>query len=505
MTGMLKKNSGLDIRFPVRNAPQNGEMVSSFSIGKHSALYVFARGVPGLINLLALSLYTRLLNADDYGRYILVITGVGLLNLSLFNWLKLGILRFLPVHKDHPTTLLSAVAAGFLIVVAVTGLGGVLVAMVWPNMQLREYLFWGLGLLWTQAWLNNNLEIASAQLNPVLYGNLSCFRSLLGLGLGGGLAWIGWGAEGLLLGLILANMLSSAWLWRRHWKGTQPYRPDRSVFRDILFYGLPLSATASLAFILSSSDRFMIDFLLGEEQVGLYAAGYDLAHHVLTVICMTIGLAATPLAINAMERGGCGAAQSQFIENGQMFLAVTIPAAVGLFIVAEGAINLFIGQEFREAAYQVFPLIVVGTFLQGVKFYYLDCAFFLHKNTGKLMVTVFPAAVLNIVLNFLWLPEFGYIGAAWSTVLSYGLAFLFTFFYTISTLKMPMPWIELMKVLIAAGAMGASLILLRRMLSLHFFFEIALGIAVYAAIGWTLGISLLRDIARTILLRGRGM
>ena len=39
---------------------------------RHSFIYLFARGVPGVINFLAIAVYTRLLPPEEYGQYALV-------------------------------------------------------------------------------------------------------------------------------------------------------------------------------------------------------------------------------------------------------------------------------------------------------------------------------------------------------------------------------------------------------------------------------------------------
>ncbi len=477
--------------------------MSGRELRRQSAQYVLARGVPGLVNLLALGLFTRLLDADEYGRYTLVIAGVGLLNLVLFNWLKLGLLRFLPAHREDPTRLLSTVAAGFLGVVALTGLAGVTSAAVWSEPTLRDFLAVGLGVLWSQAWLNNSLEMARARLDPIRYGRVSLMKAVLGLAFGGGLAWAGLGAHGILLGLVLGSFLPSAWLMRRDWRGVRPHRPDRPLMSEILRYGLPLSVTASLSFILASSDRFMIKIMLSDGEVGLYAAGYDLAHHILTVIGITIGLAATPLAINALERGGWDEARAQYLENGKLFMAVVVPAGVGLFILTRGVVDLVIGPEFRDAAYGIFPWVVVGSFMSGTKFYYLDSAFFLHKHTSRLLLTIAPAAILNIVLNLLWLPEHGYIAAAWSTFASYALALLLTLIYVGAVLRMPLPWMVMVRVVIAAGLMGAVIVWTQRAWSPHLVVQIGIGVLVYGGLGWLVGVPLVRDLFATGAARWR--
>src|SRR5947209_6168500 len=74
----------------------------------HAAIYLLARGLPGLIAFLTIPLFTRLLEPEEYGRYALVLATVMLLNALLFQWLRLSMVRFLPACKDEPVRLKSA-------------------------------------------------------------------------------------------------------------------------------------------------------------------------------------------------------------------------------------------------------------------------------------------------------------------------------------------------------------------------------------------------------------
>ncbi|MDB5332470.1 MAG: polysaccharide biosynthesis protein, partial [Phycisphaerales bacterium] len=57
----------------------------------HAAIYLIARGVPGVVAFLTIPLFTRLLDPVDYGRYTLVVATVALLNALLFQWLRLSL------------------------------------------------------------------------------------------------------------------------------------------------------------------------------------------------------------------------------------------------------------------------------------------------------------------------------------------------------------------------------------------------------------------------------
>ena len=450
-------------------------------IARQVLYYMIARGLPGIINLGAMALYTRFLDARDYGRYTLLFAGVGMLNLVLFHWLGNALLRFYPAHRESPNALMSALLMGFSVVagcVVVAGMG--LVAATAPR-EVSHFLLLGLGLLLTQGWVHNNLELFRAKFDPSGYGWTATRVAGLSLVFGGG-------AVGVGAGVLVSNSIVAILLWRQNWRGTSFRLVDRDILGDTLRYGLPIAVSASLSFVLSYSDRFMIEWLLGTTQVGLYAPGYDLANYFLLVICATIGLAVTPLAINALTEGGWVAGSSQFRSNGLMFLMIAIPAAAGLLIVGEDLVNIVLGSVYREAAHQVYPFIVVGTLLQCSKFHYLDSAFFLHKAAGKLLFMAIPAALLNVLLNYFWLPEYGYVAAAWSTMFSYGLAFVMTLSYVAFVLRMPLPWAGAIRVGLATVIMVGVVLSVQQLTSASLLLDILLGGVTYGLAAWAMGL-----------------
>ncbi len=77
------------------------------NIFRHTAIYLVAHGVPGIMAFLAIPLFTRLLGPSSYGRYALFLTTVNLLNALLFQWLRLALVRYLPAWRHEPQRLKS--------------------------------------------------------------------------------------------------------------------------------------------------------------------------------------------------------------------------------------------------------------------------------------------------------------------------------------------------------------------------------------------------------------
>lgn len=423
----------------------------------HSALYLLARGAPGILNFLALALYTRFLLPEDYGRYGLIIAGVSFLNALTFNWLRVGLGRFYPAHLKDPQVLLSTLAFGLLGMIAVTSIAGVIAIVFWPDPSWRSLVSLGVVLLWAQAWFEMNLELARAQLSPGRYGIISFLKSVLALSIGLGLVFVGFKAHGPLLGLIIGMLAVSLLSLKYEWQQVRLNKVDFKLGKELAQYGLPLTGIAVLSFLIASSDRFILNHISGVESAGLYSAAYDIADQSLGVLMMIVNLAAIPLAFRALELHGVQAAKEQLRENIIMLLAVALPAAAGFVLCAPNIAEVVLGEHFREAAKIIIPWIVLAALIAGIKAHYIDLSFFLSKKTLAHMWIVAFTALVNIALNFLWIPSSGVLGAAYATVIAYLIGAVLSVIVGRRVFPIPMIPKEAWKIVLCTVIMSLSL------------------------------------------------
>src|SRR5690606_3730158 len=131
-------------------------------------------------------------------------------------------------------------------------------------------------------------------------------------------------------------------------------------------------------------------------------------------LMMIVTLAGLPLAVRRMELEGMSAASVQLRENGGLLLAVGLPAAVGLSMLAPQIAGVVVGHEFADVAGALMPWIAVGVFLHGMKAYYVDHAFMLAKRVRGQVIAAGCGALVNVVANLVLIPRFGLHGAAYA-------------------------------------------------------------------------------------------
>lgn len=424
---------------------------------RYTLIYGVGRGIPGVVNFMTIAIYTRMLQPDDYGYYALMIASVGLWNTVLFEWLRLGLLRLYPGHAERPHALLATLACGFGAIAVLAAIATAVAVVLIPGGDFAYMIILGLALLCAQAWFELNLELVRSQLSPVRYAHITAWRAVVALACGVVLIRAGLGAGGALLGMLVALVVSVIPFVREAWCGVRPAMADRGLLRELLVYGLPLTASLALNFIISSSDRFVLNWLVGAEATGIYAAGYDAVWHSMTLLMMTVNLAGYPIAIRALERDGVDAAREQVRQNFILLAAIAAPAAVGIAVGANAIGSVVLGAAYREAAVGLLPWVALGALIARFKSYYVDLSFHLGRKTGGQVWVMLIGAMVNVALTLWWIPMFGIYGAIYATIVAYAVAFLAGLYAGRRVFPLPAPPLEAVKPVVAAALMAAAL------------------------------------------------
>jgi O-antigen/teichoic acid export membrane protein len=426
----------------------------------HTAVYLVARGLPGVVTFIAIPLFTRLLKPADYGRYVLAAAAVALLNALLFQWLRLSLVRYLPAYREDAarlkSTLMTAAAALALIVAAAAAITCLLpIGRAW-----REVVLWCWGMLSAQALFDLCCEYCRASIRPWQVMGLHLARATATVAIGGPLVLLGAGWWGPLAGTTAAMILAVGYACRRDWRDVRPVLDPESL-AQVARYGIPLSLTVALATLIYSSDRYLIAFFLGEDAAGVYSVAVDFATQTLMLLMMVIHLAIFPLAVRAWENEGHAAVREQMRLNGSLLLAVGVPCVVGLAVIGPGVANCLIGASFRTGVVRIIPVVALGGFLAGLKAYHFDAPFQFAHRTSEQVWIVLAVAVVNILLNLIAIPAYGIAGAAVASVLAYVLSISLAVTVGRRHFDLPFPRRACAQVLTASAAMALLLYPLR--------------------------------------------
>jgi O-antigen/teichoic acid export membrane protein len=401
--------------------------------GPASLLKQIVRYAPGSVVPAALAvvwavLFTRLFSAGEYGRYALALSIASLVAGLLSQWLYQGVTRFVPGESDpgRIARLKEAIAGG-IVFVSLLGLAlGALLYLVVGGRLAGEWerlVLPGVALAIVTAAFLPLGGLLQAEFRAGRHSLYQLLGAVLRLGLALGLVLLVRDPGMLLWGSAAALALLIPFQWRDGGLplprlSRQALAEQRASLRELLSYGLPMAGWVFAGSLLDVGDRYVIQAFRGEVEVGIYGANYSLVANAMLIAAAPVLLAAHPMLIRAWNAGdGEGAARwLGMIVHAFMIAGLLLVAVVAVFSTE---IVLLLGESFREG-HRVLPVALAGGVLWQLGMYSHKPLEF-RGRTGLMFAIGIVAAAVNIGLNLLLVPRFGYMAAAYTTVVSFGL------------------------------------------------------------------------------------
>jgi len=199
---------------------------------------------------------------------------------------------------------------------------------------------------------------------------------------------------------------------------------ERATASSLLRDSLPFALLSSFTFIYARIDQVLIKQFLGATEVGLYDAAVRLVD-VWNFIPGAITSALFPALVNAHTVSPASFTKRTW-RISWLFLAIPVVICSVMFIIAPLLIRELYGPAFAGSipVLQIYIWSFIGTSLGILVQTYLTVT----NERALIAISAFVPMVINIVLNILWIPQFGTIGAAYATLISYSLVPLFFVF-----------------------------------------------------------------------------
>ena len=453
--------------------------------------------VQGVTGLLGIVVFTRLLSPAEFGVYALAFSVTSLTYTLAFTWLEAAMARFyaaeaqgerLPFHFVTIYQAFAWIALAFPVPTA-------LVLAFWPmSPSLKLAVGAGLASIIVRSLvkLTQERRRAAGDVRGAALTDIATTGG--GFLVGAAFAWAGVGGAGPLAGVGVMAALCLVVLLPLELKRLKGGRYEPARAARYAAYGIPVSLSLILALAIATTDRFVLAAYWGEGAVGVYHAGYSLANRTLDVLFIWLGMAGGPAAVAALERGGHKGLRPVAQEQASFMVALTLPAAVGLALVARPLAEVMIGPALRTGAAQVTPWIAGGGFFAGFTTYYLHTAFTLGRRTRRLLVAMAIPALCNLALTLVLIPRYGVEGAMWATFAAYALGAAASFGLGRGALPLPIPWSSVARSAIASGGMALAVLAVPAFGGFgELMAKTAAGLAAYGALAFALDICGLRS------------
>lgn len=391
---------------------------------KAGLFYIVTNVLTKAVTLLFSPIYTRLLPPSEYGIYSLYITWCGIL--AVFIGLGIsggavyrGLGKFSHREPDLLSSALGILSCVFLIILFIAlALGGVLPKLTGLSWHVNFIM---LG----EALLNSGEAVFfSYKRYRYAYGEI-CVINLLYTVLSHGIAilLINLTSLGALARIYSSFAVTAALILPRlitHLRAGNMF--SKPIWKYLLKLSVPLLPNAIALTLIAQSDKIMIKHMLGASELGKYSLAYSVGF-MITVITGALYSAVQPWIMRKLNVGKLDIAAS-FVKkliflscSGLLIFLLFVPEIFGIIATA----------EYMDAELSVYPLAVAGLlqFIANI----LSANIIHGEKTATLSVFSLSALAVNLLLNVMLLPSFGYTVASFTTALAYGMLVFLEYVY----------------------------------------------------------------------------
>jgi O-antigen/teichoic acid export membrane protein len=231
------------------------------------------------------------------------------------------------------------------------------------------------------------------------------------------LLYLGYSYKGLVIAGSMFSIIFGIFLFRVIFRDLSfSFKIDITYLKSFLKISLPLIPVFFFSWIVQSSDSFFLLYYKGEDVVGKYSIIYGLCS-VILVLTFALNYFWFPVSARL------------WVENREkyrkVFSIVFTAFATALFITvllfelnSRVIMKILVRKPDYQDAYFIIGIIAFA-FAMQVLITFLTAPLYSNKNPKMIFLSFLSGGLLNGLLNFLFIPSAGILGAAISTAVSY--------------------------------------------------------------------------------------
>ncbi len=245
--------------------------------------------------------------------------------------------------------------------------------------------------------------------------------------------------------VLLANVLQNVFLLvmvlplikRVRWSFNLP------LWREVMLYSLPLTVAGLGGMINETFDRIMLDWRLPHAnnyatyQVGIYSGCYKLSL-LISLFVQAFRMGAEPFFFRQSVEES---AQRTYARVMKFFVMLIC----GMFLFVMMYIDIlkwFIQDPSMYVGLKVVPILLFANMFLGI-YYNLSIWYKLSTNSRPGMYITLIGAAITLVINYVFIPSFGFMASAWATFLCYGSMMVISFVWGQKVYPVPYAWKKL--------------------------------------------------------------
>lgn len=372
-----------------------------------------------VLSFLLVPLYTAVLTTNEYGTADLVTTSVNLIMPLFTGLIYESVLRFALDTKEDKKQIFSI---GFWL----TFVGSIAVIIFAQLLQFssvfKDYVTLFILYYISLSFFNFIMQYVKGIEEVRIYsiaGVLNTFTYIFSnIVL---LLFLHIGVKGYLISFIVGHTVSSLYAFgaSRAYKDFISWQKvQREKVVSMLKYSLPMIPNSVSWWISNSSDKYILLLFWGTAINGLYSVAYKIPSILTIFVSIFIGA----WQISAVDEFGSDASRNFFSDIHNKYEALLFTGGAALILMTKILASFLFSNDFFEA-WKYTPVLIYASIFNSMASF-VGSIYTSAKKTTMLFISTLLAAVINIVLNLLLIPQYSAMGAAIATLISYGVVWL---------------------------------------------------------------------------------
>ena len=421
-------------------------------LASQTAIYGLSSVVGRLLNYLLVPLYTRYFLPEEYGVVTELYAYVAFLVIILTYGIETAFFRFSQKEKNnrivYSTSLISLLFSSLLFIILMFVFSENISSSIgYPNNQ--EYIKWfaliiGLDAISSISFaklraLNKATRFALIRLVNIFVNiglnlffiiycpyaiennlqSLNFVNSVYSPSVGVGYIFIAnLFASVITILMLLPEMINSVWVF------------EKKLWNKMMIYASPLLIAGLAGMTNETIDRILLKYLLPESsnisrEIGLYGAFYKLSI-IMVLFIQTFRFAAEPFYFSQEREHN---SRKIYADVMKYFIIVTSFIFLIVTTFYDFFIN-FLGSKYHdERGFLVVSILLFANFFLGI-YYNLSIWYKLTEKTKYGAYIAIFGASITIILNFLLIPIFGFVGSALATLACYFSMVMISFYFS---------------------------------------------------------------------------
>ena len=214
-----------------------------------------------------------------------------------------------------------------------------------------------------------------------------------------------------IIGMVIASIIGYTWMFIAQIRKGRVFF-SKHFWKYALLFNLPLLPHYLSIIILASSDRIMIERMIGADEAGIYSLAYSVS------LIMTLFNSALMQTLNPwMYQKIRDKKEKELAPVAYSTLVCIAVVNLILILLAPEVVAVFAPKAYHEAIW-VIPPVAMSVFFMYCYDLFAKFAFY-YEKTKFIMTASVLGAVSNIVLNYVFINRYGYIAAGYTTLICY--------------------------------------------------------------------------------------